>query len=125
MNSCILLRIFLVLVLLFIMTYFLSLCKKYVKRKNYWCTDNIKMENNELKKSIKNFMCYYFDDTIKFKDFVFDNILLDKKSYEDILGDDILYKTLIGTKTLRIRFNNKYGFIRVYDRSRCLVLFGP
>ena len=38
---------------------------------------------NELKKiDIKNRACYYFDDIIKIKDIDFDNILLDKKSYE-------------------------------------------
>ena len=31
------------------------------------------------KVSIKNRMCYYFDDIIKFKDFGLDNILLDQK----------------------------------------------
>ena len=45
----------------------------------------MKLENNELKRvSIKNRMCYYFDDIIKFEDFDFDIILLDKKSYENI-----------------------------------------
>ena len=44
------------------------------------------MENNELKKvSVKNRACYYFDDIIKIEDFDFDNILLDGKSYENIL----------------------------------------
>ena len=39
------------------------------------------MENNELKKvTVKNSTCYYFDDTIKFEDFYFDNTLLDEKS---------------------------------------------
>ena len=37
-------------------------------------TNNIKVENNELKKlSIKNRTCYYFDDIIKFEYFDFDN----------------------------------------------------
>ena len=45
----------------------------------------MKLENNELKRvSIKNRMCYYFDDIIKFEDFDFDIILLAKKSYENI-----------------------------------------
>ena len=39
-------------------------------------------------------MCYYFDDIIKFEDFNFGNILLDEKSYENILIYDISYKTL-------------------------------
>ena len=54
--------------------------------KTYCRANNIKMENNELKKvSVKNRACYYFDDIIKIEDFDFDNILLDGKSYENIL----------------------------------------
>ena len=42
-------------------------------------------KNNELKKvGIKNHLCYYFDDMIKIADFDFNNILLNKKSYENI-----------------------------------------
>ena len=37
---------------------------------------------------------------------------------------NISYKTLIGVKPLRIRFDKIDGFIRVYDRTRYLVLFG-
>ena len=33
------------------------------------------------------------------------------------------YKNLIGTKPLCIRFNRIYGFIRVYDGTRYLLLF--
>ena len=43
----------------------------------YWRTNNIEIENNELKKvSIKNRTCYYFGDVIKFEYFDFDNISL-------------------------------------------------
>ena len=57
------------------------------------------MENNEFKNVfIKNCTCYYFDDINKFEYFHFDNILIDKKSHENILIYDILYKTLIGAK---------------------------
>ena len=31
---------------------------------------------------IKNRTCYYFDDTIKLKDFDIDHILIDEKSHE-------------------------------------------
>ena len=56
--------------------YLLSLHKTLVKTKKYCRTNNIKMENNELKKvSIKNRTCYYFDNIIKFEDFDLDNIL--------------------------------------------------
>ena len=44
------------------------------------------MENNEfLKVRIKNGTSYYFDDIIKFEDFDFGNILIDEKSYKNIL----------------------------------------
>ena len=44
------------------------------------------MENNEFKKvCIKNRTCYCFDDIIEIEDFDFGNILLDEKSYENIL----------------------------------------
>ena len=49
-------------------------------------------------------MCY-FDGVIRFENFDFYKILIDKKSYENILIYDILYKTLIGAKPLRIRFD--------------------
>ena len=32
---------------------------------------------------------------------------------------------MIGAKPLRIRFHKADGFIRVYDGTRYLVLFGP
>ena len=56
---------------------------------------------------------YHLDDIITLKDFDFDNII------------DISYKTLIGVKPLRIRFDKIDGFIRVYDGTRYLVLFVP
>ena len=64
------------------------------------------MENNEYKKvSIKIRTCYYFDDIIKIEHFDFDSILLDEKSYENVSIYDISYKSLIGAKPLRIRFD--------------------
>ena len=58
------------------------------------------------------------------KDIDLRDILLDKKSYENILIYDILYKTFMDSKPLRIRFNETDGFIKVYDGIRYLVLFG-
>ena len=56
------------------------------------------MENNEFRKvRTKNRTCYYFDDIIKLEDFDLDNILIDEKSYEDILIYGISYKTLINS----------------------------
>ena len=41
------------------------------------------MENDELKNvSIKNCMCYYFNDVITIEDFDFDNILLNRKHFD-------------------------------------------
>ena len=42
--------------------------------------------NNKLKEiDIENPMCCYFKDIIKMEYFVYDNILIDEKSYENIL----------------------------------------
>ena len=51
---------------------------------------------------MKTCTCYFFDDIIKIKDFDFDNVLFDEKSYENFLVYDILYETLIGAKQLLI-----------------------
>ena len=37
---------------------------------------------------------------------------------------DISYKTLIDAKPLRLRFDKVDGFIRVYDGTKYLALFG-
>ena len=50
------------------------------------------MESNKLKEvDIEYHRCYYFDDIINVEDFDFDNILIDEKSYENILIYDISY----------------------------------
>ena len=55
------------------------------------------MENNGLKKVCsKNVTGYYFNDIIKLEYFDLDNILIDKKSHENILVCETSYKTLIG-----------------------------
>ena len=38
--------------------------------------------------------------------------------------DDVLNKTLIDSKSLRIRFDKIDGFIKIYDGTRYLTLFG-
>ena len=70
-------------------------------------------------------MCCCFDDIIKFEYFDFENILIDEKSYKNTLINDILYRTLIGAKPLRIRLDKIDGFIRVYNGTKYLVLFCP
>ena len=83
------------------------------------------MENNEFKKvPIKDRTCYYFDDIIKLEDFDLDNILVGEKSHKNILIYDISYKTLIDPKPLGIRFDKIDGFIRIYDGTGYLTLFG-
>ena len=66
----------------------------------------------------------YFDGRLKIEDFDFCDISLDKKSYQNTLIYGISYKTLISTKTFRIRFDKVDVLIRVYDGTRYLVLIG-
>ena len=84
------------------------------------------MQTNDWSKEfiIKNRTSYYLDDIIKFKYFYFENILIDEKPNENILVYNISYKTFIGTQPFRIRLDKIDEFIRVYDGSRYLVLFG-
>ena len=84
------------------------------------------MESSDKFKEIhtKNRTCYYFDYIIKIEDFDLNNILIDEKSYENISVYNILYKSLIDSKPLHIRFNKIDGFIRVYIGTRYFVLFG-
>ena len=83
------------------------------------------MENNEIEKvRIKSRRCYYFDYTIKLEDFDLHDTLIDEKSHENILIYHFSYKTLTDPKSLLIRFNKIDGFIRIYDGTRYLTLFG-
>ena len=75
--------------------------------------------HDELKEiDFKNRTCWYFDDITKIEDFNLDNILTDEKSYENVLVYNVLCNALI------ISFDKVDGFIRVYDGTRYLVLFG-
>ena len=73
--------------------------------------------------NFKKFVLKY-DDIIKLEDFDFNIILTVGKLHENILIYDISYKTLIGSKPLRIRLNKINGFIRIYDGTKYLTLFG-
>ena len=67
-----------------------------------------------------------FRHKIKIEDFNLDNILIDQKSCKDILVYsvyNILYKSVISAKHLRVRFDKINGFIGGYDGTRYLVLF--
>ena len=46
--------------------------------------------NNLKEINRKNHTCYYFNDICRTDDFDFDNVLLDEKSYENVLLHDIL-----------------------------------
>ena len=82
------------------------------------------MKNCKFQKvCLKNHTCY-FDDIIDFEDFDFD-ILIAEKSRKNILIYNLSYKTLIGPKPVHIWFNKFDRFIKVYDRTRYLELFGP
>ena len=65
-----------------------------------------------------------FDDTVKLEDFDIDNILIDCKSYENILIYVISVQTLIDLQLLGIRFDKIDGFIRIYNGNRYLTLIG-
>ena len=56
-------------------------------------------------------MCYYFDDMNKLKNFDLDHFLIDEKSHENILINNISYKTLIGPKPLRIKFDKQMDLL--------------
>ena len=58
------------------------------------------------------------------EDFDFDNILIDRKSYKNILVYDISFKNLLGSKPLFSTFDEVNGFIRVIDGVGYLVLLG-
>ena len=64
-----------------------------------------------------------FNDLIKINDFDFD-ILLDEKSYENTLIYEASYKVLMGPKPLHCMFDKVDVFIRDYDGTKYLVLFG-
>ena len=48
-----------------------------------------------------------------------------KNHSNNILVYNISYKSLIGAKPLHISFNKVDRFIRVFDGTRYLILFGP
>ena len=47
-----------------------------------------------------------------------------KKQYENILVYNMSYKSVIDSTPLLIRLNKIDGFVRVYDGTRYLLLFG-
>ena len=67
------------------------------------------MNNNKSKEiHIRNHTCYYFDDVINIYDLDLDNILLDEKSYENILiYDDDACDTSYSAKPFNVLFSIK------------------
>ena len=53
------------------------------------------------KKFVLKIVRFYFHGIIKLEDFDLDNVLMDGKSYEDILIYDISYQTLNDSKPLQ------------------------
>ena len=82
------------------------------------------MESNEKLKefNIKNQMCYYFDGITKIEDFYFD--ILINENHAKMFWLLTFHTTLIGAKPLRIRFDKVDGFIKDYNGTRYIVLFG-
>ena len=119
--DCYILHTFLLVIILIFMI--AIICYYYEKHRSkqekHRHINNIKIENNELKKvGVKNCTCCYFDGIIKTEDFDFDNVLFDIKPHETILNYDVLHKTLIGAKPLPIKFDKVDGFIIDYDGTK-------
>ena len=51
------------------------------------------------------------------------HILLNEKSYKNLLISDVVYKTLYDSKPLHIIFDKVDGYIRKYDGTKYLALF--
>ena len=59
----------------------------------------------------------FLDRDIEFSDFLLDAKLY-KENFENILVDDISYKTSAGAKPLLIRFNKIDGFIKINEKIK-------
>ena len=67
--------------------------------------------------------CYYFDDIININDLELDNVLIDEKSYENILFCEFTYKTPYSAKFLCITFDKDDEYARKYYKTSYLKLF--
>ena len=107
--------------------YLLSLHSIYVKTKKILTPYQYKNgEKYWIKKKvvIKNRTCNYFDDITKIEDFDFNNILLDEKSYGNTLIYNVSNKTSIVVKPLGMMSARVDGFIKDYNGTKYLALFG-
>ena len=84
------------------------------------------MESNDKLKEIdiEYLTCYYFSDMIEFEDFDLGNTKYMKNNTKIFQFIKHTKKTLIGAKPLHVRFDKIDGFIKSYDGTRYLVLFG-
>ena len=71
------------------------------------------MNSNELKKLILKIADTIILMTIKIENFDFDNLLIDKNSFKNILVSDDSHKTLFGSKLLRVRLDKLGGFMMI------------
>ena len=84
----------------------------------------MKRKNESKEIDIRNCACYYFDDIINGTKINFNNIVLDKKLYENISVYNISYKTPTVPKPLPIRFSKIDGFTLALDgENKHLILF--
>ena len=60
----------------------------------------VKSKNEFKKVNVKNCAFYYFDDIMEIEDINVDNILLDEKSYKNILLYNTVYKEFMDAKLL-------------------------
>ena len=80
--------------------------------------------NNLKRINIKNLTCYYSNKTIKFADFILHNILLDKKSYENIFVYNISCKSFIDAELCLLGSIKQMDLLQFYDGTIYSVLFG-
>ena len=78
--------------------------------------------NNELKETDVNVHILLFW-LHNISGLVLDDILVDEKSYENFVIDDVAQKIPYSAKPLRIIFEKVDGYIRKYDRTKYLGLF--
>ena len=82
----------------------------------------VKSKNEFKKVNVKNCAYYYFDDIMEIEDINVDNILLDEKSYKNILLYNTVYKEFMDAKLLRISLNKIGKIIKIYHGNRYLEL---
>ena len=80
--------------------------------------------NNKLKETdIKSCICYYFDDLININYLHPENVLLEEKSYENILIYYAAYKTSCGLIPLPVVFDKVDGYNRKYVKKIPSIIF--